>query len=44
MPAAAMSSVMESGSSRMPVSIAESPSDTERKSGTTKNTPDQTKY
>ena len=44
MPAAAISSVTESGSRRTPVSIAESPSETDRNSGTTKKTPDCTKY
>ncbi len=39
MPIAAASSVTESGSSRTPVSIAERPSATERKSGTTKKNP-----
>ena len=39
MPIAAASSVTESGSSLTPVSIAERPSATERKSGTTKKNP-----
>ena len=39
MPIAAASSVTESGSSRTPVSIAERPRATERKSGTTKKNP-----
>jgi hypothetical protein len=43
-PAAAASRVIERGSKRTPVSIADRPSDTERKSGTTKKTPDWMKY
>ena len=39
MPTAASSSVIESGSSRTPVAIAESPSATDRNSGTAKNRP-----
>ena len=38
-PAAATSSASESGTSRMPVSMGERPSTTERNSGTMKNTP-----
>ena len=38
-PTAATSSASESGTSRMPVSMGESPSTTERNSGTVKNTP-----
>ena len=44
MPIAAMSSVTESGSSRAPVSSAERPRQTERKSGTTKKKPACTRY
>ena len=44
MPTAAISSATESGSSRTPVSIAESPSATERNSGTTKKSPAWTRY
>ena len=44
MPIAAASSVTESGSSRTPVSSAERPSATERKSGTTKKKPICTRY
>ena len=44
MPAAASSSVIDSGSSRTPVSIAESPSATERNSGTAKNRPAWRRY
>ena len=44
MPAAARMSVIESGSSRTPVSIAESPSATERNSGTAKKSPPCRKY
>ena len=44
MPAAASSSVIESGRSRTPVSIAESPSATERNSGTAKNSPACSRY
>ena len=43
-PSAAASSVIESGSRRTPVSIADSPSATERKSGTTKKMPACTRY
>src|ERR687897_477787 len=43
-PIAAASSVTESGRSRMPVSIADKPSATERKSGTTKKKPACTRY
>ena len=39
MPAAASKSVIESGNSRTPVSIADSPNATERNSGTAKNNP-----
>ncbi len=42
-PIAAISRVIDSGRSRTPVSIADSPSDTDRNSGTTKNSPDCTK-
>jgi hypothetical protein len=42
-PIAAMSSVTDSGRRRTPVSIADRPGDTDRKSGTTKNSPDWTK-
>ena len=44
MPAAAISSVTDSGSSRTPVSIADRPSATDRNSGTAKNSPPCTKY
>ena len=44
MPAAARMSVIESGRSRTPVSIAESPSATERNSGTAKKSPPCRKY
>ena len=44
MPSAAMSSVIESGSSRTPVARAVSPRATDRKSGTTKKKPACTRY
>ena len=44
MPAAASSSVIDSGSSRTPVSIADSPSATDRNSGTAKNRPACRRY
>ena len=44
MPRAAMSSVIESGSSRTPVSRADRPRATDRKSGTTKKNPACTRY
>ena len=43
-PAAASSSVMDSGSSRTPVAIAESPSATDKNSGTAKNRPACSRY
>ena len=44
MPAAASSSVSESGSRRTPVAIADKPSATDRNSGTAKNSPAWTGY
>jgi hypothetical protein len=44
MPAAANSSVIESGSSRTPVAIADRPSATDKNSSTAKNNPPCNRY